>query len=215
LEIQLAASESNWRLFMTRKNDPKFKTFAERIFNRDRYTCGYCGFQAEQLQEIINIDGNYRNNRPDNLVTACNFCAQCFFLEAVGKSDFGGGTLIYLPEINQAELNALCHVLFTVMASGNTVEDVNAKNTYRSLRLRSQVVEQELGEGLSNPALYGHLLIDAQIHPGHKKAANEELSTTLRLLPDITRFTAHLQTWILAALKQCGYGSDSSSRSSR
>lgn len=205
MEIQLAASENNWRLFMTRKNDPKFKTFADRIFKRDRYACGYCGFQAEQLQEVINIDGNYRNNRPDNLVTACNFCAQCFFLEAVGKSDFGGGVLIYLPEISQTELNALCHVLFTVMASGNTLEDVNAKNTYRSLRLRSQVVEQELGEGLSNPALYGHLLIDAQIHPSHKKTANEELSTMLRLLPDIARFTTHLQTWILAALKQCSF----------
>ena len=205
MEIQLAASENNWRLFMTRKNDPKFKAFAEKIFKRDRYTCGYCGFQAEELQEIVNIDGNYRNNRPDNLTTACNFCVQCFFLEAVGKSDFGGGTLIYLPEISQTELNALCHVLFTVMASGNTVEDVNAKNTYRSLRLRSQVVEQELGEGLSNPALYGHLLIDAQIHPDHKKSANEELSTMLRLLPDIARFTSHLQTWILAALKQCNF----------
>ena len=207
MEIQLAASENNWRLFMTRKNDPKFKTFAERIFKRDRYICGYCGFQAEQLQEIVNIDGNYRNNRPENLVTACNFCAQCFFLEAVGKSDFGGGTLIYLPEINQTELNALCHVLFTVMVSGNTLEDVNAKNTYRSLRLRSQVVEQELGEGLSNPGLYGHLLIDAQIHPSHKKTANEELSTMLRLLPDINRFTTHLQTWIRAALKQCSFSS--------
>jgi len=203
LNIQLAATESNWRLFMTRNGDPGFKTFAERVFKRDRYTCQYCGFQALQFQEIINRDGNYRHNRLENLVTACVFCAQCFFLEAVGKSDFGGGVLIYLPEVSQNELNALCHVLFTVMASGNTTDDVNAKNTYRSLRLRSQVVEQELGEGLSSPALYGHLLIDAQIDPTHKKLANRELSTKLRLLPDIARFTVHLETWILDALKQC------------
>jgi intracellular multiplication protein IcmJ len=203
LEIQLAATESNWRLFMTRKNDPAFKNFAERVLVRDHYACQYCGFQAKLLQEVINVDGNYRNNRMENLVTACPFCAQCFFLEAVGKSDFGGGALIYLPEISQMELNALCHVIFTMMSSGNTADDVNAKNTYRSLRLRSQVVEQELGEGLSSPSLYGHLLIDSQADSVHKKTINQELSTTLRLLPDIARFATHMEIWILDALKHC------------
>ena len=203
LHIHLTATESNWRLFMTRKGDAAFKSFTERVFHRDRYTCQYCGFQAQQLQEVINLDNNYRNNRLENLVTACIFCAQCFFLEAVGKSDFGGGTLIYLPEMSQAELNALTHVLFTAMASGNTTDDINAKNTYRSLRLRSQVVEQELGEGLSSPSLYGHLLIDAQVDPAHKKMVSKELSTKLRLLPDITRFTVQLEIWLLDALKQC------------
>jgi intracellular multiplication protein IcmJ len=205
-EIRLSASEVNWRLFMTRKSDPKFQNFAERVFKRDRYTCRYCGFQAKRLQEVINLDGNYRNSRLDNLVTACNFCAQCFFLEVVGKSDFGGGVLIYLPEISQNELNALCHVLFTVMTSGNSHDETNARNTYRSLRLRSQVIEQELGEGLSSPSLYGHLLIDAEISHSFKYAVNQELSTKLRLLPDITRFTVHLETWLLDALKECGYG---------
>jgi intracellular multiplication protein IcmJ len=205
LAIQLTATENNWRLFMTRKNDPGFKNFADRVLKRDQYTCQYCGFQSWQLQEVVNADGNYRNNRIENLVTACSFCAQCFFLEAVGKSDFGGGILIYLPEISQTELNALCHSLFTIMASGNTSDDTNAKNTYRSMRLRSQVVEQELGEGFSSPSLYGHLLIDSQVNPTHKKKVNQELSTTLRLLPDITRFTNHLETWLLDALKECGY----------
>lgn len=209
LDIHLTATENNWRLFMTRKADPAFKAFAQRVYQRDQYTCQYCGFQAEQLQEVINIDGNYRNNSLGNLVTACGFCVQCFFLEAVGKSDFGGGTLIYLPEISQMELNALCHVLFTAIASGNSSDEVNAKNTYRSLRLRSQVVEQELGEGLSNPSLYGHLLIDAQVNLQHKQSINQELSKMLRLLPDIARFTVHLETWLLDALKQCGYTANS------
>lgn len=200
-EIRLTAVENNWRLFMTRKNDKAFHAFAERIFQRDEFTCQFCHFKAEDFQEIINLDGNYLNNRIENLVTACCFCTQCFFLEAVGKSDFGGGTLIYLPEIAQSELNALCHVLFTIMASGFSADDMNAKNTYRGLRLRSQVVEQELGEGFSNPALYGHLLIDAQINPSHKHSVNKELSKSLRVLPDITRFTVQLETWLFRALK--------------
>ena len=91
LEIQLTATANNWRLFMLRKGDPGFQAFAERVFKRDRYICQFCGFQAQRLQEIINVDSNYHHNRLENLVTACGFCAQCFFLEAVGKSDFGGG----------------------------------------------------------------------------------------------------------------------------
>ena len=205
LEIQLSASEANWRLFMTRKADPAFGKFSDRVLKRDQYTCRYCGFQSQKLQEIINRDQNYRNNRLDNLVTACSFCAQCFFLEAVGKSDFGGGVLVYLPEISQNDLNALCHVLFSSMASGNHADEMNSKNTYRSLKLRSQVVEQELGEGLSSPSLYGHLLIDTQVDPAHKKSVNAELSTQLRLLPDIARFTIHLETWLLEAIKQCDF----------
>lgn len=186
---------------MTRKSDEAFATFSKRVLIRDGHSCQYCGFKAEKFQEVVNIDGNYRNNKLNNLATACVFCAQCFFLEAVGKSDFGGGTLIYLPEMSQEELNALCHVLFTMMSSGNSADDLTAKNTYRSLRLRSQVIEQDLAEGLSSPALYGHLLIDAQIDPKQKHAVNKELSTKIRLLPDISRFTRQLEFWLIDALK--------------
>lgn len=201
MQIQLSASENNWRLFMTRKGDEAFATFAKRVFVRDGYVCQYCGFKAEKFQEVINKDSNYRNNKLSNLATACIFCTQCFFLEAVGKSDFGGGTLIYLPEMSQVDLNALCHVLFSMMSSGNSAEDLTAKNTYRSLRLRSQVIEQDLAEGLSNPSLYGHLLIDAHIDPKQKHAVNKELSTKIRLLPDISRFTRQLEFWLIDALK--------------
>ncbi len=201
MRIQLTASEHNWRLFMTRKGDKAFDSFADRVFERDQFACQYCGFKAKKFQEVLNKDGNYRNNRLENLITACIFCTQCFFLEAVGKSDFGGGNLIYLPEVSQIELNALCHVLFTMMSSGSSSDDITAKNTYRSLRLRSQVIEQDLGEGLSNPSLYGHLLIDAQIDSKHKHSINKELSTKMRLLPDITRFTRQIEIWLFDSIK--------------
>ena len=42
-------------------------------------------------------------NKVSNLVTACCFCGQCCFLESVSVGKYGGGTLIYLPEIDQAQ----------------------------------------------------------------------------------------------------------------
>lgn len=190
--ITLTATESNWRLFMVRKADPAFLTFQEKIFIRDDYACQFCGFKSKKFQDVVNLDGNYLNNRKENLVTSCCFCSQCFFLEAIGKSDFGGGILIYLPEMSQAELNALCHVLFGSMVVGNSYSG-DAKNIYRCLKLRSQPVEQVLGAGFSNPALFGQMLVDSQVENAH--AFQSELSQDLRVLPNMARFVKEMREW--------------------
>jgi intracellular multiplication protein IcmJ len=197
-EVQLTASESNWRLFMLRKADPAFLTFQNKVLERDHYTCQFCGFEGKEFLQVVNSDGNYLNNRFSNLLTACGFCVQCFFLEAVGKSDFGGGTLIFLPEMSQTELNALCHVLFCSLTTGQS-NSGQAKNIYRSLKLRAQSVEKELGEGLSNPALYGHLLVDAKVK--QTKTLHQEVSTKVRLLPSLSHFIKEVVTWTDSSLK--------------
>lgn len=201
-DITLSATESSWRLFMVRRRDPGFKKFQQRVFYRDNHTCQFCGFRSSLHQEVINIDGNYRHNPLDNLATACQFCSQCFFLEMIGKSDFGGGSLIYLPEMSQGELNALCHVLFATMTTDSSYAK-RAKSIYRSLRLRSQIVEDKLGEGMSNPALYGHLLIDSDSQ--HKQAVSAELGAKLRVLPSMTRFAEPIESWVVNALDALAY----------
>lgn len=197
--IQLSATDSSWRLFMIRKADSAFLTFQRKVHERDHYTCQYCGYCAKQHLEVLNLDGNYRNNRLKNLATACGFCAQCFFLEAIGKGEFGGGTLIYLPEMTQGALNALCHVLFTSIVSGGS-QAVEARNIYRSFRLRSQMVEKQLGEGLSNPALFGQLLVDAKME--NIDSLNKALTPQLRLLPDIARFALPVEVWAQDGLNE-------------
>ena len=198
-DIKLSATDSNWRLFMVRKADPAFLVFQEKVIERDHRTCQFCGFRTNQSLDLVNLDGNYHHNHRSNLVTACSFCAQCFFLEATGKGDFGGGALIYLPEMTQCELNALCHVLFAAMVTG--ASDVSqARNVYRSFKLRSQIVEKELGGGLSNPALLGRMLIDAKVES--LDAFNENLAPKLRLLPDLNRFALQVASWSQSALDE-------------
>lgn len=196
--IKLNANPEGWRVFIARKADPAFQTFSKKVFRRDNYTCQYCGFQAREYQEIINLDQNYRNNKLSNMVTSCCFCAQCFFIDSVGIGGYGGGTLIYLPEIAQGSLDSFCHVLFCAIANDTGYKNT-AQNIYRSLKLRSQMIEEQFGEGTSTPAVFGQLLVDT----GIKEQPNYNLVIeNIRLLPSRASFKTQIEQWAATALNE-------------
>lgn len=197
--IELTATASNWRLFMTRKADQAFQPFQSKIWRRDDFTCQFCGLRTQQGQEVVNLDGNYRNNKISNLVTACPICCQCFFLESVGKGEFGGGSLILLPEMSQVELNALIVVLFTAINNGLSYA-AQAKAVYRSFKIRTQPIEKQLGEGMSDPMIYGRLLVESD--PKDMEKLKAGFAKQLRLLPDILRFSQYIEAWSISALNQ-------------
>lgn len=197
-ELQLAVNLSGWRVFVRRKADKAFQPIEKRVFERDAYTCQYCGFQAREFQEIVNIDGNYLNNKLSNMITACCFCSQCLFLESVGLDEMGGGQLIYLPEISQGDLNSFCHVLFCAMENNTGYQD-SAQSIYRSLKFRSQIIENKLGSGTSNPNVVGQMVIEyQQQHPDQKV----DLLKDMRLLPSQNKFKVQLEAWAASALKE-------------
>lgn len=197
-QLQLIAMPGNWRIFMSRKADRAFRAFQDRVLHRDNHTCQFCGFQARDFQEVINLDQNYQNNKMSNMMTSCVFCAQCFFLESVGVGDYGGGSLVYLPEISQADVNSFCHVLFCAVYN-DTGYKASAQSIYRSLKFRAQVVEEKFGEGSSNPAAFGQLLIDTDVA---NEELNESLLKDLRLLPSRAKFKRQIERWATTALSE-------------
>lgn len=197
-KLKLIASPGAWRLYSARKADARFKSFEQKVLQRDQYTCQFCGFQARLYQDVINLDGDYKNNRLSNLVTACCFCSQCFFIESVGVGGYGGGTLIYLPELTQPELNSLCHVLFCAITN-DTGYKPSAQTIYRSFKFRSQVVEEKFGEGTSDPAVFGQLIIDCGA-TAHETM--DRLFTNIRLLPSRAKFRKQIEHWAASALKE-------------
>ncbi len=197
--ISLKINPEGWRLFAARKDDPKFQKFAEKIWERDNYTCQFCGFQAHEFQEVINLDGNYKRATMDNAVTSCCLCSQCFFLDSVGKSDYGGGYLIHLPQMSQVELNGLCHVLFCAMVNATEYRE-RAQSIYRDLKLRSQAVEKKLGKGMNNPANLARVIIEARNN--EKNSDPSKLLEQMRLLPSVTKFSVQIETWTRSAREE-------------
>jgi len=190
--LKLAAIPEGWRLFSVRKIDQAFRPFKQQALERDQYMCRYCGFQAKKHQEVVNIDNDYRNNKISNLATACCFCSQCFFIEAVGKDDYGGGVLIYLPEISQGDLNGFCHVLFCAMYNESSYKS-DSQNIYQSLKARSQIIEKYLGEGMSDSALFGRMLVDAP--EKDRNRIEKEILSSFRLLPSYSKFSKQIKDW--------------------
>jgi intracellular multiplication protein IcmJ len=197
-DLQLAVNLNGWRIFVRRHEDKAFLPVEQKILGRDNYTCQYCGFQAKEYQEIINLDGNYTNNKYSNLITACCFCSQCLFIESIGLDDMGGGQLIFLPDMTQGELNSFCHVLFCAMGNGTGYQET-AQSIYRSFKFRSQLIESKFGAGTSNPAVLGQLILEQQAR-GEEEKIN--VLKDLRLLPSYTKFKIQLDAWAAAALEE-------------
>lgn len=192
--LTLSTNPENWRLFQRRKADPAFRPIRDKVFNRDMYTCRFCGFQAQEYQEVVNLDHNYRNNKFSNMATACCFCTQCFFVEHVGQGGFGGGKLLHLPEMSQAELNSFCHVIFCAMTNGSGYHDA-AQAIYRDLKFRARPIEEKFGVGMSNPSVFGQLMVECE----REKSALEKVLASFKLLPTYAKFRVQLESWAAAA----------------
>lgn len=195
-ELKLSATLTGWQKFQARKAQKAFLAFAKKVHGRDNNTCQFCGFQAMSHMEVINLDQDYANNVIDNMVTSCPLCTQCWFLEKVGQEEFGGGTLIYLPEVSQARLNGLCHVLFCAMSNASTYY-ADAQTIYRELKLRNTPVEKYFGEGMSDPAVYGRAILDSHVERTLDKGL--ALLENMRLLPSRSKFKGIVDQWAQAA----------------
>ncbi len=197
-DLHLAVNLTGWRIFVKRKEDKAFQSVVRRIFDRDIYTCQYCAFQAKEFQEVVNIDGNYLNNKLSNMITACCFCTQCLFLQSVGLDEMGGGQLIYLPEMSQADVNSFCHVLFCAMGNSTGYQD-SAQTLYRSLKFRSQIIENKFGSGTSQPHIFGQMLLEYHARFPDKKT---DVLANVRMLPSNTKFKIQLDAWAQAAIEE-------------
>ncbi len=194
--LKLRIDPKGWHLFSLRRADPAFRKFQDKILKRDNNICQFCTFQGTKYFEVINIDGNYNNNKTSNMASACCLCTQCLFIDNAGTGEYGGGVLIYSPKISQEKLNSLCHVLFCVMAN-NTGYRISAKTVYRNFKFGAKAIEKKFGKDASTPVTFGKLLIEADIE---LEEIQKNILDNMRLLPSRKKFSEQIRFWADEAL---------------
>lgn len=191
LPISISTQRGAWRAYNARKRNNKFLAAKKRVLQRDHYACRYCGFFAKEFQEIVNIDQNYKNNDINNLATACCFCAQCFFLDAVGLDGNTGGTIIHMPEVSQADLNNFCRVLYCSMDKESAYKG-KLQSVYMSLKDRGNEVVNCFGPDANDPRVFGQGVLDANLK---KEQLQHDVLKHLRLLPSKKAFAVQIDYW--------------------
>lgn len=190
--LTLTARRGNWQLYVTRKFQKRFKSMLQQILTRDHNTCQYCGFEGlPEFLHVVNLDHDYKNNKADNLITACSLCAQCFFLDSLALDGRTGGTIVHVPELRQIELNHFCRILFCSL-DRETPYKSRLQALYLTFRERSKSVEFCFGPDSSQPRVFGQAMIDAHLRPA---SLDHPLLGGLRLLPARHMFLKEIEYW--------------------
>lgn len=184
LEVNIEGS----LLFESRKADAAFLRIQKKIWQRDDYVCKFCGFKAEEHQEVVNIDGDYRNDNPANLATACVFCTHT---QLVGLKN--NSKIIYLPDISQVDLNQLMRILFCSSYYGEQQAET-AKTLIQALKQRNYAIENIFGKDSSDSVLFAQTYIDA-VNPQQSSKQAADIFAQLRWLPSRTDYEDIIHYW--------------------
>jgi intracellular multiplication protein IcmJ len=159
-----------------KKFAPLSAELRDKVFARDDHTCRCCGFRAQKYQDVHFLNKNKADTRLDNLVTTCIFCHQCFNLDSV--SQMRSGVLIWLPEIEQADLNNLARALYVARISQGPVADA-ARRSLEVLMKRREEARNRLGT--DDPFILAAVLRD-YLTDRHYESRDKKLDG-VRLLP--------------------------------
>lgn len=169
--------------------DKEFKAVRPRAIARDNSCCRFCDLQSE-MQDVHHVDDDHTNNQLSNLATSDPLCHGVNHIGQVGLS--GDGRIIYIPEINQRDLNHLQRTCFVVMEMGNPEQKKLATKILRRLLARAAVVENSPWK-TSSPLDFAKGLINA----GEEEYSRREIVLDgLRLMYHPKRFFKYIPYWV-------------------
>ncbi len=192
IELVMGADRQAWGLPASHGTESDrnidMRNLRLRVLARDDNVCAGCTWRSRSYQEIHPRNGNHRDMHEDNWATLCPLCHQVFHLPIASSS--GGGELIWLPEISQADLNLLSIVLFIARRNQDhpwytLAGMVNADLANRVAFIRARFNRQD-------PSLLAQILV--RMKP-EEYATRAHTLRHLRLLPRPERFTTAINAW--------------------
>lgn len=148
----------------------------QAVFERDGHACQYCGFVSKKYQVTRVREGKPADDKPDNYVTSCIFCDQCFSIDKVATMK--SGVLVWLPEIEQADLHHVARAIYVARISQGAVADA-ARKALEVLTARREEASNRIKT--DDPAILSMVLRDYIDSVSYKRRA--EKLDGLRLFP--------------------------------
>lgn len=160
------------------------------VFARDKYTCQYCGFSSKKQMRWVAKDSNPFNMQEPNMMTVCLLChdtLNCGVSDGKAK-----GSLIFLPQLTQIEINWILHVYF-ILNKNNSMPDFIEKVTslINGLRENAKQVESMFGKGASNPVAMKNVM--SMMSEKHRQNANR-IFYGLRYFASINEYSSEYQS---------------------
>src|SRR3546814_8822113 len=119
--------------------DAEFSHVRRKVLERDDCACRFCGFRATSRQEVHHANDDHKDNRPQNLVTACQFCHACQHIGMAGQLETS--VLAWIPEIPQDRLH---HLVRSLMVAQHWAKVTSGDRRARADLVRSS---KEISDG--------------------------------------------------------------------
>ena len=173
----------------------KMSKVRNQILKRDDNTCQGCGWRSERWQEIHHRNGDHSDYNLDNLETLCPLCHQVFHLPTAAATS--GGSIIWLPEMTQAQLNLICIAIFVAIRDNRSRWKHPAQALFQQFEARKAIMEEQMGS--CDPGALAQVLI--KLSP-EQYQERQKIISPLRLLPYHTRFQTAIEHWATVDFKR-------------
>lgn len=158
----------------------EFNALKQSVLERDGHACALCSFESKKYQDVspksgVSYDQALKLN-PNDWRVLCQFCSQT---QDVGvAAAMGSGVLLWLPEIEQAELNHIARALYVARVSQGPLADA-ARRVMEAFMKRREACKQRLGT--DDPMLLTLVMTD-YLEEKHRAAVPKKLEG-VRLFP--------------------------------
>lgn len=179
LPLSFHVKAGNWKKFQNRRKSLNYQNIRELILNDYSHKCAYCGYQATNL-ELVNKNHDYQDRTRQNIVPCCSLCLPVLLVDGYGQDPDFQGTIIYLPELSQIQLNHLLRASVAILHKHNLYQ-TKLNDVFANLDERKEYMEKILGKNSHKVEFFAQGLLD--IFLNEQKMAHL-LFKHLRYLPD-------------------------------
>ncbi len=129
LTLTLSVKTKNWRQndMESGEKNAEFQIVKPKVRERDNNSCKHCGFRLPKggyYMQVHHLNDDHGDQSLQNLVTTCMHCHAPHHIGLWGM-DRGKGkeaSIIYLPEISQADLSHMCRTILVARRYAEKIE---------------------------------------------------------------------------------------------